>query len=227
MKPLAIVTGGTQGIGLACCEALVAQGYAVIAAARRAVAVPAGVEFVACDVADAAAVQALFARAEGLRVLVHAAGIAGADPAQDAEAHWRRMMAVNLDGAWRCAAAAARCMPDGGRIIAIASVLGLRAVPDQVAYTAAKHGVVGMVRAMALKHAARGITVNAICPGWVRTPMAEARWRELGMTEADAAAATPSGRVTTPAEVAALAVYLASDAAANLTGQAITLDGGG
>jgi NAD(P)-dependent dehydrogenase (short-subunit alcohol dehydrogenase family) len=118
-------------------------------------------------------------------------------------------------------------MPDGGegRIVTLASVLGLRAVGDQVAYTAAKHGVVGLTRALALKLAPRRITVNALCPGWVATEMAAARWRELGM-DAAAAAATPTGRITTAEEVAAALAWLVSPAAGNVTRQAITLDGG-
>jgi NAD(P)-dependent dehydrogenase (short-subunit alcohol dehydrogenase family) len=99
-------------------------------------------------------------------------------------------------------------------------------VPDQVAYTAAKHGVVGLTRALALRLAPRRITANALCPGWVATEMAAARWRELGMTAAAAAAGTPTGRVTTAEEVAAAVAWLVSPAAGNVTGQAIALDGG-
>ena len=136
-------------------------------------------------------------------------------------------MASNLDGAWRCAVHALPMLPDGtGRIVAIASVLGLRAVPDQVAYTAAKHGVIGLVKALALKAAPRGITVNALCPGWVDTAMARARWEELGMDAAAAAAGTPSGRITRAEDVAAAVAFLLSPAGANVTGQAIALDGG-
>lgn len=226
---LAVVTGGTQGIGLACTRMLVAEGWQVVAAARRPGPLPAGARFAACDVADAASVKALFAGLPRLDALVTAAGIAGGDPPEDPEeAHWTAIRSVNLDGAWRCCVAAARLLPDrSGRIVTIASVLGLRAVPDQVAYCAAKHGVVGLTKALALQLAPRGITVNAICPGWVKTGMAEARWRELGMTEADAARGTPTGRVTTPEEVAALVRHLLSAEAGNLTGQAIALDGGG
>jgi NAD(P)-dependent dehydrogenase (short-subunit alcohol dehydrogenase family) len=229
--PVALVTGGTRGIGAACAARLAADGYAVIAASRGApdAPPPAGVRFAALDVADAAGVRAFFAGLARLDVLVTAAGIAGADPAEDPEeAHWRGVLGTNLDGAWRCAMAARRLLPARcGRIVTIASVLGLRGAPDQVAYCAAKHGVVGMTRALALQLAPRGITVNAVCPGWVPTEMARARWRELGMTEAEAAAGTPTGRITTPVEVAAMVAWLVSPEAGNVTGQALVADGGG
>jgi NAD(P)-dependent dehydrogenase (short-subunit alcohol dehydrogenase family) len=94
------------------------------------------------------------------------------------------------------------------------------------AYCAAKHGVVGFTRALSHAVASRGITVNAICPGWTRTEMAAGRMRELGLTEKDLAASMPIGRMIEPAEVASLALYLSGPAAAGITGQALTLDGG-
>ncbi|HYF07003.1 MAG TPA: SDR family oxidoreductase [Acetobacteraceae bacterium] len=226
---IALVTGGTQGIGRACAARLAAEGFAVIAAARNPPdTLPDGVRHARCDVADAASVAALFATLPRLDALVLAAGAAGADPeGSPDEDHWRRIMGSNLDGAWRCAAHALPLLPERtGRIVAIASVLGLRAVPDQVAYTAAKHGVIGLVRALALKAAPRGVTVNALCPGWVDTAMARARWAELGMDAAAAASGTPTGRITTADQVADALAWLISPAAANTTGQAIAMDGG-
>lgn len=233
--PLALVTGGTGGIGRAVAARLAAEGFAVIAAARRepAARLPDGVTYAALDVADPVSVRRLFgdiaARFGSMTVLVAAAGVASSDPPEDPEeTHWRTVMGANLDGAWRCCMAAIPLLVGDGRarIVTIASVLGLRAVPDQIAYTAAKHGVIGLTRALALRLASQRITVNAVCPGWVATDMAAARWRELGMTESAAAAATPTGRITTVEEVAAAVAWLASPAAGNITGQALVLDGG-
>jgi NAD(P)-dependent dehydrogenase (short-subunit alcohol dehydrogenase family) len=180
------------------------------------------------DVTSPASVRAVFGALPAPHVLVTAAGMAGSDPPEDPnEAHWREILATNLDGAWRCAMAVSSRVPGGaGRIVNIASVLGLRGVADQVAYCAAKHGVIGLTRALARQLAPRGITVNAVCPGWVATNMARARWRELGMTEADAARATPTGRITSAEEVAEAVAFLATPAAGNITGQVLVIDGG-
>jgi NAD(P)-dependent dehydrogenase (short-subunit alcohol dehydrogenase family) len=118
-------------------------------------------------------------------------------------------------------------LPDGsGRIVNVGSVLSLRGVPDQVAYSAAKHGVLGLTRALAHLAAPRRITVNCLCPGWTRTEMAEGRMDELGLSAEQIAASVPIGRIVEPDEVASLALYLLSDAAAAITGQALLVDGG-
>jgi NAD(P)-dependent dehydrogenase (short-subunit alcohol dehydrogenase family) len=118
-------------------------------------------------------------------------------------------------------------LPDStGRIVTIASVLGLRGVPDQAPYVAAKHGVIGLTRALALAAAPRGITVNAICPGFVETEMAEARFAALGITGADAARDVPTGRLATPEQVADLVAFLLRPGSASLTGLALPIDGG-
>jgi NAD(P)-dependent dehydrogenase (short-subunit alcohol dehydrogenase family) len=231
---VAIVTGGTRGIGRAIAEHFAASGFIVVATARRAPEEPLadGIVFMAGDVADAAAMRELFAGIRNhhgrLDVLVNNAGLAGTNPLEgDDDALWHAILATNLDGTYYCSKAALPLLPDRtGRIVNIASVLALRGVPDQTAYCAAKHGVVGFTRALAHVLAPRGITVNAVCPGWVRTGMAARRFEELGIDEAAAAAGTPTGRITTPEEIAALVHFLAGEAAGNITGQTITVDGG-
>ena len=223
----AVVTGGTKGIGFAIARRLVADGFAVIAAARREADLPTGVEFARLDVTDAAAVRGFFAGLPRLDLLVNNAGLAGADPADEDENFWDAVLATNLTGAMRCSRAALRILPDRtGRIVNIASVLGLRGVPDQIAYCAAKHGVVGLTRALAMAAAPRGITVNAVCPGWVDTDMARQRFAELGMTAEQAAAGVPTGRIATPYEVAEMVAFLSRAGAGSVTGQALVVDGG-
>jgi len=225
-----LVTGGGRGIGRAIALRFAQSGAEVVACGRSAPreALPPGMRFASCDVADAAQVKKLFAGLGRLDVLVNNAGIGGENPlSAAADEDWHRIIATNLTGTYLCSKAALALLPEGsGRIVNIASVLGLRGVPGATAYCAAKHGVVGFTRALALELAPRRITVNAVCPSWVKTDMAAARWREVGMSEADAAATTPTGRITTPEEVAAAVFYLASEDAGNITGQTLTLDGG-
>jgi NAD(P)-dependent dehydrogenase (short-subunit alcohol dehydrogenase family) len=232
MKPVAVVTGGTRGIGRAIARRLVAGGYDVVAASRHAPdIVEPGVRFIGCDVTDPASVRALFA-VLGPRVdaLVNNAGIAGANSlaADGDDALWHAILNTNLNGAYYCAKAALAKLPDGsGRIVNIASVLGLRGVADQTAYCAAKHGVVGFTRALALALAPRRITVNAVCPGWVAGEMAQGRFAELGITAAQAAASVPTGRLTEPEDVAEAVAFLLGPGAANITGHALPIEGGG
>lgn len=230
-----LVTGGTRGIGRAIATAFVAVSENVIVCARGKPEEPLteGAAFIACDVADRAAVQRMFAEIEAaherLDILVNNAGAAGANPlAPDADdGLWDLILATNLYGTYYCSKAALGIMPAGsGRIVNIASVLALRGVPDQTAYCAAKHGVLGFTRALAHAVGPRGITVNAVCPGWVDTEMARRRFAELGLSTAEAAAGSPLGRISDPAEVAALVLFLCSPAARNITGQAIGIDGG-
>lgn len=235
-SPVVLVTGASRGIGLAIVQAFAAAGWRTAGCARTP-----GIELAAvadhavtCDVTDAAAVRALVdavcQRFGRLDALVCNAGLAGSNPpdiGDDDDALWRAILATNLDGTWHaCRAVLPRLPERRGRIVNIASVLALRGVPDQPAYCAAKHGVLGLTRSLALHAAARGITVNAICPGWTRTAMAEARYAELGIDAAQAAAGVPLGRIVEPEEVAALALWLCSPGAGAITGQALTIDGG-
>ena len=223
----ALVTGGTRGIGGAVAERLAAEGYRVIVAARGAPATP-SLPFRACDVSDPAQVTALFQDLGRLDALICAAGIAGANDLSGDDALWHAIIGSNLHGTYYCCKAALPLLPDGtGRIVTIASVLGLRGVPDQTAYCAAKHGVVGFTRALALAVAPRGITVNAVCPGWVDTAMARRRFRELGITPEQAAAGVPNGRIATPEEIADAVLWLLRPESRNITGHALPIEGGG
>ena len=229
--PVAVVTGGTRGIGAAIAAHLAREGYRVIVAARHAPRseLVAGVSFSGCDVADAASVRALFAPLKRVDARVCCAGIAGANrlDAPD-DAAWHAIIASNLHGTYHCCKAGLPLLPDGtGRVIAIASVLGLRGVPDQTAYCAAKHGVIGFIRALALALAPRGITANAVCPGWTDTDMAAHRFAELGISREQAASGLPTGRIVTPDEIAGTVAFLLGPSAASITGHALPVDGGG
>lgn len=228
-----LITGGSRGIGAALIERFHEGGSLVAACARTPIESPHVDQAFACDVSDAAqvraSVDAVLARFGRLDVLVNNAGLAGAnslDPGDD-DALWHRIIAVNLHGTYYLSKYALPHLPDGsGRIINISSVLGLKGAPDQTAYTTAKHGVVGFTRALALHAAPRRITVNAICPGWTRTAMAEDRMRDLGLDAGALARSVPIGRMLEPREVADLAFFLAGEAAAGITGQALAIDGG-
>jgi len=230
-----LVTGGTKGIGLSTATAFREEGCRVYVCARSTSAdLPEGLIFLECDVGDAASVRAMFqwiADAEGhLDVLVNNAGIAGANPLDThaTDEIWHEILRINLTGCYLCTKAALPLLTnDTGRIVNVSSTLGLRGSADQSAYSASKHGVIGLTRSLALALAARGITANAVCPSWVDTDMAAGRWREIGITREQAAADTPSGRVATPEDVAAIILFLASAAARHVTGQAIPVDGGG
>ena len=223
---LAVVTGGTRGIGRAVADRLAEQGWQVTVLARTPVASPH--RLITCDVADAAAVSAAFAGLTRIDALVNCAGTAGANRLDGDDSQWHAIIDSNLHGTYHCCKAALAVLPDAtGRIVNIASVLGLRGVPDQTAYCAAKHAVVGFTRALALALAPRGITVNALCPGWVDTAMAAQRYAELGITARQAAAVVPTGRIASPEEVADATIWLLRPESRGITGHALAIDGGG
>lgn len=228
---VALVTGATRGIGRGIAERLRAEGFRVVTTARHA-PVEADADFLACDVTSKTSVMALFSQIKEhhgrLDVLINNAGIAGANDLATDDALWHAIVDSNLHGTYHCCQAALPLLPDGtGRIVNMASVLGLRGVPDQTAYCAAKHAVVGFTRALALALAPRGITVNALCPGWVDTPMAHQRFGELGITQEQAAAGVPTGRIATPAEIADAVVWLLRPESRGITGHALPIEGGG
>jgi 3-hydroxybutyrate dehydrogenase len=249
----ALVTGSTSGIGLGIARALAAQGCGVVlngfgeaaeverlrAGLAEAFGVP--VFYCGADVSRAGECAALIAEAEdrlgSVDILVNNAGIQHVAPIESFPAErWDAILAVNLSSAFHTIRLAVPGMRrrGWGRLINVASVHGLVASPYKAAYCAAKHGIVGLTKVVALETAKTGITCNAICPGWVLTPLVKAqvedRARSGGTSVADAEGALlaekqPSARFTTVEEVGALVVFLCGDGAANLTGAAIPVDG--
>lgn len=235
-KSVVFVTGGSRGIGKALVEKFQSQGWLVAACSTSEKGAQAsGADLcLVCNVADVASVRAaikaiidMFGRLDAVINNAGAAGHNSLNP-EDSDELWHHIIDVNLQGTYYTSKYALPHLPDHtGRIVNISSVLGLKGVPDQTAYCAAKHGVLGFTKALSHYTAPRYITVNAICPGWVRTDMTLGRMQELGMSEKDIATSVPLGRIIEPSEVADLAYFLiASPASSNITGQAITIDGG-
>ena len=249
MKGLhAIVTGGGRGIGAAIAEALSQAGARVTLVGRGAQTLAQtasrlpGESFSAtADVSDpgqvAAALAAARERFGAVRILVNNAGQAETAPfGKISMEMWQRLIAVNLTGTFVCAQAA---LPDmlaanAGRIVNIASTAALGGFRYGAAYAASKHGVLGLTRSLALEVAERGITVNAVCPGYVETDMMRAGIANVvartGKTEEEAreffASQNPQKRVIQPSEVAATVMWLCSDGAAGVNGAAIPMSGG-
>jgi 3-hydroxybutyrate dehydrogenase len=248
-----VVTGSTSGIGLGIAEGLARAGFYVMlngfATEHEAEALVARIyaygvrgAFHPADLSQAEQCAALIAAAEQkfgrVDVLVNNAGIQHTAPVELFPAErWDAILAVNLSAAFHTTRAVLPGMQrrGWGRIVNIASVHGLVGSVHKVAYVAAKHGLIGMTKVVALENARLGVTCNAVCPGWVRTSLVEAqivaRAEREGTTLEQATAGLleekqPSGRFTTVEEIAELVVFLAGDAAGNITGASLPIDGG-
>jgi NAD(P)-dependent dehydrogenase (short-subunit alcohol dehydrogenase family) len=240
----AVVTGASRGIGLAIARVLLSHGARVTLMARDASALEAaaaelgdGVAWQVVDVTDPESVAAAFAGAGSIDILVNNAGQAASSPFMRTDAElWRRMLDVNLTGAYHCIQAALPSMLEAGwgRIVNVASTAGLTGYRYVAAYCAAKHGLVGLTRALALELAAKGVTVNAVCPGYTETDIVQdavanivrKTGRSAEQARAELASANPQGRLVRPEEVAHAVAMLCMPEAAAMNGQAIAVAGG-
>jgi NAD(P)-dependent dehydrogenase (short-subunit alcohol dehydrogenase family) len=244
-----LVTGAGTGIGEAISRQFHAEGYRVTLLGRRLeplAALTASLgersQTVTGDVTDRATVASAFATARerfgNIEILVNSAGMAPTAPFHRLDfSDWQRTMDVNVNGVFHCTQIALEAMLSAGwgRIINIASVASLRGFPYVSGYCASKHAVLGLTRAVALEVATQGVTVNAICPGYVDTDIVRAAIAEIvsktGRTEDEAmehfTQSNPQGRLIKASEVASAVSWLCSDGAASVTGQAVAIDGGG
>jgi 3-hydroxybutyrate dehydrogenase len=248
----AVITGGGRGIGAAVAEALVSRGAAVVVSARSTdeiEAVAAGLReqggqawAVGCDVSDPEQISALAREASekmgGVDILVNNAGIARSAPLKSLTLdEWNRILTVNATGVFLCTQAVLPQMVERGwgRVVNIASIAGKMGAPYIAAYSASKHAVIGFTRSVAMEVATTGVTVNAVCPGYVDTPMTEASVSNIVAKTGHPAEAvmknlrsmSPQNRLMEPEEVAYMVAGLCDERSRGVTGQALVLDGGG
>ncbi len=243
---IAIVTGASSGIGKAIAEVFAAEGATVVAASPahhssepvvQAIVERGGAaRFVACDISNEADVDRLFRevleRFRSVDVLVNNAGVNFAKPFEQTEVEeWDRVVNTDLRGTFLCARLAVRSMlrTGGGSIVNISSTHSIASIPGAAPYDAAKWGVIGLTKALAIEFATRNIRVNAVSPGLIDTQM----WRDLQAAAPDLdecltywKANIPSGRVGTPEEIARAVVFLASEESSYVTGANMVVDGG-
>lgn len=236
-----LITGGGSGIGADLAQAFANAGARVIIAGRteaklkQVAAAHSGIEYRVTDVTDATSVEALFSDIDSLDIVIANAGAASSAPLRKTSLEdWQRMLDVNLTGVFLTLQAGLAKLSEGGRLLAVASTAGLKGYPYVAPYCAAKHGVIGLVRALALETAKQGITVNALCPGFTETPLLDESLANIssktGMSETEArehlTTTNPQGRLIQPSDVSATALWLASPAAQAITGQAVVIAGG-
>ena len=234
-----LITGGGSGTGADMARAFASAGHEVVITGRSmdklAQVATDGIRAVPGDVGNPDQMRAMFEQAGPCQIVIANAGMAEAAPFAKVDPdHWQRMIATNLTGTFLTFQHGLAQMQAGGRLIAIASIAGLRGAAYAAPYAASKHGVMGLVRSLAHEVAKKGITVNAICPGFLDTDMTRRSIANIvektGRSEAEALASltarNPQGRLVAPAEVTGTAMWLASPAAASVNGQAIMLDGG-
>lgn len=236
-----LITGGGTGVGAELARGFAGAGAEVVVAGRRAAPLQAlaqalpGARAVQADVTDEASVQAMFAEAGPCDIVIANAGAADSAPfGRVGLEQWNAMLAVNLTGTFLTFREGLRQMRGWGRLIAVASTAGLKGYAYVAPYAAAKHGVVGMVRSLALEVARKPVTVNALCPGFLDTEMTERSvaniMEKTGSSRPEALAAltatNPQGRLIQPAEVLAAALWLCGPGAQGINGQAIAIAGG-
>jgi NAD(P)-dependent dehydrogenase (short-subunit alcohol dehydrogenase family) len=241
---IALVTGGATGIGRVIALTFARAGATVIIAdvdergaeetVRLIMATGGAAHAVATDVSRAVAVEALLAHIAAtwgrLDCACNNAGMADGAPTwlDVTEDAWERVLALNLTGVWLCMRAEIRQMLTQGRgtIVNIASIFGLVGSPTSPALTASKHGVIGLTKSAAVAYAQAGIRINAVCPAFIDSPMLERLFRQYPERKDPLVARHPIGRLGTAEEVAEAVVWLCSDAAAFIMGQALAVDGG-
>ncbi len=235
-----LITGGGTGVGADLARGFAAAGADVVIASRRAATEAStehlpGIRALTVNVTNEDSVVALFRQAGPCDIVIANAGAAESAPFEKTSLdQWHEMLNVNLTGTFLTLREGLRQMPGWGRLISIASTAGLKGYPYIAPYAAAKHGVVGLTRALALEVARRNVTVNAICPGYVATDMTERTISNIvqktGLTQGAALAAitktNPQNRLIEPSEITAMALWLSSEAARGVNGQALVLAGG-
>jgi NAD(P)-dependent dehydrogenase (short-subunit alcohol dehydrogenase family) len=233
-RRVAVVTGAAQGIGRRTAEVLAGEGYALALVDLRDPQGPPGSVALVGDVASEEAVDDFAAQVEErfgrVDVLVNNAGISLIEPAEETTLEqWRRVIDVNLTGPFLLSRAFGRAMlaAGSGAIVNVASIAGIRGVADRAAYNASKHGLVGLTRTLAAEWGGRGVRVNAVCPGWVKTEMDDSA-QDAGLyVDDDIVDQVPMGRFASPDDIAAAIAFLAdSQRSGFVNGATLSVDGG-